>query len=332
MVIAMTSVAAAHQSSVKYAELTVDGDSLAITFRVSPGDLTEPMRARPDAQPGAQAAAAVPAVGPYVARWLAVSSAGAPCAPDAPVTSVDADVRFVVVAWHVRCAGEIEDLVLDFTGFFAVDARHVAIVRLDAPDSDPVDVMVGAGQKVISLHARAPASTLESVRLGIEHTDTLRLHICFVLAMLVVVILARGDGWQLRTLADAIRRATWLVGGFTVAHLGTWLAADWIHADDRVIAVLAALSIVYLAVEDIATPDARWRLPAVTAFGAVFGLAFASHAPTAAYVVGLELGQLAIVLIALPLVIALARFVGAARYRRIALPIVAIAVAILGIV
>ena len=299
---------------------------------MSPGDLTEPMGARPDATPTAPAAAAVPAVGPYVARWLAVSSAGAPCLAGPPSTSVDADVRFVVIAWRVRCAGEIDDLVLDFTGFFAVDARHVAIVRLDAPEGDPVDVMVGAGQKIISLHARSPESGLESLRLGIEHAGTLRRHLCFVLALLLIVVVERRDGWQLRTLADAVRRAGWLVGGFTLAHLATWLAADWIVADDRVVTTLAALSIVYLAVEDIATPDARWRLPAVTAFGAVFGLAFAEHAPGPAYVVGLELAQLAMVLIALPLVITLARAIGAPRYRRIALPIVATIVAIVGVV
>jgi hypothetical protein len=332
MVIAMTSVAAAHQSSVKYAELTVDADSLAIAFRVSPADLTEPMGMRPDATPTARVAAAVPAVGRYVARWLAVSSAGAACVPDAPTTSVDADVRFVVIAWHVRCAGEIDDLVLDFTGFFAVDARHVAIVRLAAPDGDPVDVMVGAGQKIVSLHARTPASALESLRLGIEHVDTLRLHVCFVLALLLIVVIERRDGWQLRTLADAVRRAGWLVGGFTLAHLATWLAADWIVADARVVAALAALSIVYLAVEDIVTPDARWRLLAATAFGSVFGVAFAQHAPSPAYVIGVELAQLAIVLIALPLVITLARVVGAPRYRRIALPIVATIIAIIGVV
>jgi len=332
IVIAMTSVAAAHQSSVKYAELRVDGDSLAITLRVSPGDLTEPMRARPDAAPSAREAAAVAAVGPYVARWLAVSSAGAPCVPATPAASVDADVRFVVVEWRVRCAGEIDDLVLDFTGFFAIDPRHVAIVRLDAADSDPVDVMVGSGQKIVSLHAHTPTSGLASLRLGIEHAETLRLHICFLLALLLIVVLERRDGWQLRTLADASRRTGWLVAGFTVAHLGSWLAAGWIHADHGVVAVLAALSIVYLAVEDIVTPDARWRLAAVTAFGSVFGLAFAAYEATAAYVIGLELAQLAIVLISLPLVITLARLVGAPRYRRLALPIVATMIMIASIV
>jgi hypothetical protein len=269
-------------------------------------------------------------VGPYVARWLAVSSGGSPCTPSAPRTSVDVDARFVAIAWRVQCAGAIDDLVLDFTRFFAVDARHVAIVRLDAPASESVDMMIGSGQPITSLHVAAAAAGLAGLRAGIEHRESIRRHACIVIALLLVVVLERRDGWQLRAQGDAMRRAAIVIAAFTAGHVASWLAAGWIHADPDVVSVLAALSVGFVAVDNVVTPDARWRPLTAAGFGLVFGLAFAGH-DSVVYAAGVELSQLAMALIALPLIIALARTVGALRYRRIALPAISAAIAVVAV-
>lgn len=332
-VVGPTAIAYAHQSSVKYAELRVDGDSLSITFRVAPSDVTDPLGLSPDAQPGAQRAAASPAVGPYVQRWLAVSSNGAACsASAAPITSIDADVRFVVIDWRVRCPSEIDQLQLDFTGFFAVDPRHVALVRLDAPGSDPVDLQVGSGQKIVTLHAAASLSALAELRRGIEH-PALRRHACFVIALLLGVVLARRDrqsDWTLRPLDGAGKHAAVVIGAFTLGSVASWCASSWIAADADLVGVLARVSLVYVAIDVIVSPDSRWRPFGAGAFGLVFGIDFAADHGAIIYTLGVELAQLAVVLFGFPAVVSFSRQLGAIRYRRFALPGLALVVAALG--
>src|SRR4051794_41635679 len=72
--IALAAVAAparAHQTSVKYVDVTVEGRRASVALTVAPGDVTEPLGLPPDARP-AVAEAAGPAVAAYGAGWLAI--------------------------------------------------------------------------------------------------------------------------------------------------------------------------------------------------------------------------------------------------------------------
>src|SRR5262245_13380105 len=96
----------AHQTSVKYVDVTVRGRTAAIQLTVAPGDVTEPLGLAPDARPSV-AEALVPRVAAYVAGWVAVSAGdGPPCPAGAPAAHADADARFVVVAWEVACGDD----------------------------------------------------------------------------------------------------------------------------------------------------------------------------------------------------------------------------------
>ena len=88
----------------------------------------------------------------------------------------------------------------------------------------------------------------------------------------------------------------------------------------RIVEPLIAATIVWVAVENLAFPDgARWRWLVAAVFGLVHGLGFASALtelglPRAAMVralvgfnVGVELGQLAFVVVAMPIVVWLAK-------------------------
>src|SRR5262245_58326329 len=87
----------AHQTSVKYVDVTVDGHRATIKLTVAPGDVTEPLGLPPDARPSV-AEAARPQVAAYVSHWLALGPDGAaPCPPAAPRAHPDPDARFVVV-------------------------------------------------------------------------------------------------------------------------------------------------------------------------------------------------------------------------------------------
>ena len=101
--VALPRDARAHQSSVKYVDLTVDGDRAAVRFTVAPADVTAPLGLPDDARPSA-AAAAVPAAAAYVARWLALALPdGRPCAPAPARAQIDPDGAFVVVTWDAAC-------------------------------------------------------------------------------------------------------------------------------------------------------------------------------------------------------------------------------------
>ncbi|TMQ08785.1 MAG: HupE/UreJ family protein [Deltaproteobacteria bacterium] len=116
----------------------------------------------------------------------------------------------------------------------------------------------------------------------------------------------------------------------------------WVSLPSRLVESLIAVSILYTAIENIVRPDVRWRFALTFGFGLVHGLGFASvlavllppdHVigPLLGFNLGVEIGQLVIVAIALPLAWLAARELGADRYRRGAMPALSIAIALLAI-
>lgn len=340
----MTRAAWAHQTSIKYVDLVVDGAHAEVSIKVAPGDVTEPMHLPPDARPGVAAAAAAPGVGAYVAGWLAVSlptAAGElPCPPGPPAVRADDD-GFVVVAWQVACPRPIDLVTLDFARLFALDKRQDAMVRI----GDTTPDIVHAGDSPITLRA-GDTSLLRWIRYGMNHIYTGTDHVSFVLALLLVVMLMRdGAAWRVKPIVSALRATAGVITAFTIAHSLTLISAalGWVSLPSRLVESLIAASIAYTAAEDIVRPDARWRFYLTFGFGLAHGLGFAAtlavdlppHGvvpPLLCFNVGVELAQLTIVLVALPGFFLLAQVLGATRYRRIAMPVLASAILVFGLV
>ncbi|MFN2432605.1 MAG: HupE/UreJ family protein [Gemmatimonadota bacterium] len=163
-----------------------------------------------------------------------------------------------------------------------------------------------------------PASTPRSgpfdtfrrfVSLGVEHIVRGYDHLLFLFGLLLV-----GTGF---------RGAVEIITSFTVAHsLALALATfDVVRVPGSVVEPLIAASIVYVGVENLVRrgTDHRWVL--TFAFGLIHGLGFASvlrelgiggsakevAVPLLAFNVGVELGQLAIAAVVLPLLWRLGR-------------------------
>ena len=345
VVAAFVARADAHQNSVKYVDVTVDGRRATIRFTVAPGDVTEPLGLPPDARPPV-AEATTPRVAAYVARWLAVGPDGdSPCPAGPPRAQPDADARFVVVAWEVACSRELARLALDFRAFFAVDQRHEAIVTVHPPDAPGDASVVRATDPILHVHAGEEIGLAAWITEGIEHIWDGRDHVCFVLALLLVVMLVHRDGaWATRPPLATLRHTATIITAFTIAHSLSLIAASlgWVRLPSRLVESLIAFSILYTALENIVRPDVRWRFALTFGFGLVHGLGFASvlqaklppdHVigPLLGFNLGVELGQLVIVVIALPLAWLAARELGAERYRRAAMPVVSVALAALAI-
>ena len=330
----------AHQSSIKYVDVTVDGTHATVRFTVAPTDVTEPLQLPADSRPSLEAALA-PAVASYVAGWLAIAD----CSAGPAHASPDADHRFVVVDWQVDCGADIGELELDFTRFFAVDVRHEAILTIHAPGEQGEPSIIRSGAPRLSVRAGEPPSKLAWIHYGIDHIYSGRDHISFVLALLLAIVLVRKPDWEVRSPRSALRSTATIITAFTVAHSLSLIAASlgWIQLPSRLVESLIAVSIIYTAIEDIIRPDVRWRFLLTFGFGLVHGLGFASvlrellpadHiiAPLLCFNLGVELGQLTIVLVALPMFWLAARELGALRYRRVIMPVLAAIIAVLGAV
>jgi hypothetical protein len=321
-------VASAHQTSVKYVDVTIDESRAMLAVKVAPGDVTEPLGLPADSKPAVSDAVKSPAVAPYVAHWIAATSYGRPCTAGVPKAAPDEDGKFVVVTWDVACPGVPTEL--GFAAFFAVDTRHVAIVHVEPGARDSI-VRADAPRLVL----REKPSLLAWVREGMDHIYTGRDHISFVLALLLVVMLVRTPDWKLRRPIATLRATATVITAFTIAHSVSLIAASlgWVHLPSRFVESMIALSIAYTALEDIVRPDVPWRFWLTFGFGLIHGLGFASTlavllpprgviVPLLCFNLGVELGQLTIVVVALPAFYVIARALGAGVYRRTLMPVI----------
>jgi len=329
-------VASAHQTSVKYVDITLDDARAELRVKVAPGDVTEALGLPADSRPSVADAVKSPAVAPFVAHWITTTSYGQPCSAAPPKASPADDANFVLVAWAVTCPRIATDL--DFKAFFAVDKRHVAIVHV-APAGN--DAIVRADSPHLVL--RDKPSLLAWVHEGMNHIYTGRDHISFVLALLLVVMLVRKPDWQVRAPIETLRATATVITAFTIAHSVSLIAASlgWIHLPSRFVESMIAASIAYTAAENIIHPDVPWRFYLTFGFGLIHGLGFASTlavmlppsgviVPLLCFNLGVEIGQLTIVLVALPAFYLLARVLGARVYRRTLMPAISVGIFVLG--
>jgi hypothetical protein len=347
VLLALTATAYAHQTSIKYVDLTIDGARVDVAFKVAPSDVNEPLGLGSDATPSAAAAAAAPGTPAYVARWLAIAiptNAGPlACTPSAATAAADAD-GFVVVSWSASCPRAIDSLRVDLGAFFAVDRKMEAIVRVGRKGSPDVTAnVIRAGDSPATVKV-GDLSLVRWVRYGMNHIYSGIDHISFVLALLLVVMLRRdASTWSVKPFVGTLRATATVVTAFTLAHSLTLISAalGWVSLPSRLVESLIAASIAYTAAENIVKPDVRWRYGLTFGFGLAHGLGFASALakdlppngvvpPLLCFNVGVELGQLTIVALALPLFYLAARQLGAERYRRQLMPALSSVIMVFG--
>lgn len=150
----------------------------------------------------------------------------------------------------------------------------------------------------------AAFSFWEFLKLGIEHIFTGYDHLCFLFALLIV--------------GGSLKEAAKIITSFTLAHSLTLAVATlgWVNLPSTIIEPLIAASILYVGVENLwrKSYDKRWLL--TFGFGLIHGFGFASvlrelgigqngrsvAMPLFSFNLGVELGQLAIALLVLPLI------------------------------
>jgi len=152
--------------------------------------------------------------------------------------------------------------------------------------------------------AAQPSSFGEFVKLGIEHIVTGFDHLAFLFALLLT--------------AKSWREAAKIITAFTVAHSITLGLAtfDLVSLPSKIVEPIIAASIIYAALENIFRGEIKGRWPLTFAFGLIHGFGFASVlrelgiggqgtsaiVPLFSFNLGVELGQMVIAALILPLI------------------------------
>jgi hypothetical protein len=256
----------------------------------------------------------------YLAGRLALASDGAACALDVPAPlewqPELGQVRAQVVA---RCPRAPSQLEARCWALFDVDPKHRAYFSVQDDRMTHLGAFRRDAQRVVvDVHYfHVWAGFVEFAREGAAHIWSGLDHVLFLLALLLPAPLVRDDGaWRRRVgLRAALREVVKVVTAFTAAHSLTLCLSFFglVSLPARLVECGIALSVFAAAWNNLRPflPGRAWVMAFV--FGLVHGLAFAgalrnlslpTHArgfALAAFNVGVELGQLAIVAAALPL-------------------------------
>jgi hydrogenase/urease accessory protein HupE len=313
-------LARAHQVNLSTARVMLGADrTVAVEVALKGSDIdrlagTNIFDAQRDSVDPALVAAQAAPILAYIAAHVAVTGLdGTPCVPGTAVLLADGDG--VIVRNAFSCRAVAGDIIYRSTVLTATDpgARQVVLIGEGA---DAPQALLDAGNTTVTLSAPAPPlfSTMQRYLVtGIEHIFLGYDHIAFLVAVVL---------WA-RRLIPVIK----IVTAFTIAHSITLslAALNVVVIPSFVVEPAIAASIVFVALENFVSRDidGRWRV--AFAFGLVHGFGFAgalrdvglpAHAVVpalAAFNIGVEFGQVAIVSIVIPALIALDRIMATDR-------------------
>jgi hydrogenase/urease accessory protein HupE len=311
----------AHDETVSTSEVRITNDTVAWRVEVGLTGLAKAGRLpKPEAQVTEQdLQGARDTIGGYLASALTLTLDGQPT--PAAITIIEGRreegaLTRVLVELRYRAPKAINTLHARVAFFAELTRQHRAVIVVWWGKAARQLVRLGPTDFDVRRDELAPgwgAVAREFLLWGAEHIFIGYDHIAFLLALLLV-----ARGWT-----ELLK----IVTAFTVAHSLTLLlsALDVVRVPSQLTEVLIAASIVYVAAENLwlarrREPQARYRWVLTFLFGLVHGLGFATVLrerlaslagsvllPVVSFNLGVELGQLAIVAAAFPLLVALRR-------------------------
>jgi hypothetical protein len=310
--------AGAHQASMSWSQVDVGDDgTISYTLRLSSRDLYEALgldRERDATDDEIRAGEA--RLFSYVLGHLHIEGddRACPAKPDR-VSILRQTDRFAEIRFTARCAAPVVNLAIDYDLFFDLDPRHSAMLSVTHAGQTITDELIRARPRFAWAVANAARPSLglgDYIVHGMEHIYTGYDHIAFLVGLLLVVPLRRDRRAWTTTLK--------VVTAFTAAHSLTLILAalEIITLPSRFVESAIAASIVFVAAENVLLPEPRGRAFLAFGFGLIHGLGFAAMlrpllpqtrliVPLLAFNVGVEIGQLTIVLPLLPLLVIAAR-------------------------
>ena len=229
------------------------------------------------------------------------------------------DGGYAVVRFIAQCPFRPAQLIVHYSLFFELDPNHRGLLSVRAAGHDQ-SLLLADNSRTATLNLSAP-DRLGQFRAfldeGIWHIWKGYDHVLFLLTLLLpAVVLFRNGQWQARkSLRDALLDILKVVSAFTLAHSLTLSLAvnGLVHLPSRVVESGIALTVLLGAVNNLfpLVRERRWVVAFV--FGLIHGLGFASVLADlglaswnlvlalVGFNLGVEVGQLALVLLFIPI-------------------------------
>lgn len=239
------------------------------------------------------------------------------------------------------CPSKQGNFTLTYTAFFKHDSDHTALIAINKVSR------VFSKDKMSQTFNFEKTSYFDTfknyVYQGVLHIWIGIDHILFLIALLLTCVLKReNNAWQaIASKKQIIKHTAWIVTAFTLAHSITLTATamDLIVPNSRWVEISIAVSVLFAALNNV------WpivlRLGWLTfVFGLLHGMGFASVLgelglssnyqlmSILAFNLGVEIGQLSILLFALPLLISIRNY---KWYRKWLMPLSSIVIALIAL-
>jgi len=263
----------------------------------------------------------------YAGARLAITADGEPCTLEIGAQQVDdhTDGTYTVLPLRVTCPRPPVVLGLAYTLFAELDPQHRGLLQLGTPAGTRAAILgpLAPLQRFELGHGGAWEQFAAYLRDGVWHIWIGFDHILFLLSLLLPAVgLWAARRWRpVERFASAFWDVLRIVTSFTVAHSVTLSLATlgFVSLPSRLVESAIAASVVVAALNNVwpLFLGRRWLM--AFAFGLVHGFGFASvlaelglpqgtlALALVGFNVGVELGQLAIVLVFLPLAWAVRR-------------------------
>jgi HupE / UreJ protein len=286
-----------------------------------------------------------PALERMAASGLSLSSDDGACAlasRSLAVRNYDGGA-YAVLEMTARCPSH-SGLRLRYDLLFDRDPQHRAIVAL-RDDGATTTAVADSGRRVVALTSGSDRPFADFLHSGVQHILGGFDHLAFLLSLLLPAALVRmrGEWHPLQNPRQAFTRILGIVTAFTVAHSITLSlsALGWVVPASQWIEPVIAASVLLAALNNI-RPWITARVWAITfAFGLIHGFGFAGALSELGlpqngrllsllgFNLGVELGQLAVVCAALPLLFLLR---GQRWYSQRLMPLLSLAIALMAAV
>ena len=323
----LTCPAAAHKSSDAYLQLEPAAHGIALRWDIALRDLDAALDLDADADgklTWGEIRRAWPRIEAHALERLHI--AGCPLVPGTRALERRADGAYAVLKLGSNCALPAHP-VIDYALLREIDPTHRGLLKIERP-GQAVELMVldparAAATGSPQAAAEAPKATPSFLHEGVLHILTGYDHVLFLLCLMLPAVMRRTPhGWQpVESLKQALLPILGIVTSFTLAHSITLglAASKLVSLPSSFIEPAIALTIIVAAIDNL-HPLFHGRRGVMTFFfGLVHGFGFAGalaelDLPAAAFAwallrfnLGIELGQLAIVALAIWLLYALRR-------------------------
>ena len=337
----------AHKSSDAYLQIDAGADRVELRFDIALRDLDQAIDLDTDGDgklTWGEVKAAWPRIDAYAAQHLLID--GCPLAVVGHALERRNDGAYAVLREQSSCR-LATPASIHYTLFADIDPTHRGILKLQRPGAALQLVVLDPTRATFASNASASAASAASgagaanvadaapsrwqfLQEGVRHILGGYDHVLFLLCLLLPAVVRRTpDGWRpVDRLRDAILPVVGIVTAFTVAHSITLglAALKIVSLPSSFIEPAIAVTIVLAALDNLFPFFPVRRVVVTFCFGLIHGFGFASvlgelNLPTTDFVlallqfnVGLEVGQLMIVVVAIALLFTLRRWRG---YRRV---------------